>query len=228
MAGPLAINSITNPGLSLSGEEGFSYLMNGVEPRFGPSFYRYAVFNDSNWDWRRLTPETVAFAVQMNPGGMNAYDPDLRDFEERGGKVMQYHGFADPVIPTGVAGRWMETVEEFYEGIGRGQDVENFYRLFMVPGMGHCSGGVGAWVLDAAGQNGVLPKQQDDASHSMLWSLVKWVEEGRAPESVVGTKYLNDTVALGVEFERVVCPWPDVALRDGGSGRWVCPERRRQ
>lgn len=123
-----------------------------------------------------------------------------------------------------MAGKWHDTVETFYDTIGRKDDVEEFYRLFMVPGMGHCSGGVGAWVLDAASQDGILPLQ-NGSSHSMLWSLVQWVERGeqKAPKSVVGTKYVNDTVTLGVEFERVVCPWPDVATFVEGDAKWVCP-----
>lgn len=153
---------------------------------------------------------------------MNAYNPDMRPFQQKGGKVMQYHGFADPLIPAGVAGKWYEIVESFYKDIGREEDVDEFYRLFMVPGMGHCNGGVGAWVLDAASQDGLVPVQ-NGSSHSMLWSLVQWVEGGeeKAPTSVVGTKYVNDTVGLGVEFERVVCPWPGVATLV--EGRWVCP-----
>ncbi|KAK4495153.1 hypothetical protein PRZ48_013480 [Zasmidium cellare] len=217
-------NHTINPGLSPSGEEGFSYLMNGAEPQFGPSFYRYAVFNDSAWDWSTLTPETVRFAQEMNPGGMNAYNPDMRGFEKKGGKILQYHGFADPVIPAGVAWTWAEAVEKFYESVGRSGGVDDFFRLFMVPGMGHCSGGVGAWVLDAASQDGISPLQ-DDSSHSMLWSLVGWVEKGEetAPESVTATKYVNDTAALGVDFERDVCRWPNVAWYVDENETWVCP-----
>lgn len=80
---------IVNPAISTSGEASFSYLMNGNEPQFGPSFYRYAVFNDSDWEWSTMIPQIVRFAEEMNPGGMNAYSPDMRAFEARGGKLMQ-------------------------------------------------------------------------------------------------------------------------------------------
>lgn len=107
--------------------------------------------------------------------------------------------------------------------------MEAFYRLFMVPGMGHCAGGVGAWALDGASQGGLAPGGEG-REFSMLWSLVDWVEgRAEAPERVVGTKYVNDTVGLGVQFQRPVCRWPTVAefrgdgLEDAGS--WACPGR---
>lgn len=216
-----------SPGLSPGGEASFSYLMNSAEPQFGPSFYRYAVLNDSNWDWRGMDVSTVRFAEEMNPGGWNAYDAEgMRGFQEAGGKVMQYHGFADPLIPALVTPTWFETVRKYYADMGLEGKVEEFYRLFMVPGMGHCSGGVGAWVLDGASQGGVVP-EDTGKDFSMLWSLVDWVEGNKAPERVVGTKYVNDTPALGVEFRRPVCRWPDVAVYRGGKVEeeesWVCP-----
>lgn len=63
----------------------------------------------------------------------------------------------------------------------------------MVPGMGHCNGGVGAGVLDGAGQGSVAPVETN-SEHSLLWSPVEWIEEsGNAPEKIVGTKFVNDT-----------------------------------
>lgn len=219
---------LVNPGISPSGEASFSYLMNGAEPQFGPTYYRNGVYNDSDWDWSTLTVQDVHLADAINPGGANAYDPDLRPFEARGAKIVQYHGYSDPVIPSLNAPAWYDTVHAFYKSIGRDQDVENFYRLFMVPGMGHCSGGAGAWVVDGASQGGIAPPV-DDASHSMLYSLVDWVESGGAasPESVIGTKYVGDVTPL-IQFQRPLCRWPVVA-EYGGEGdvddpaTWSCP-----
>ncbi|KAK8050529.1 tannase and feruloyl esterase [Apiospora phragmitis] len=155
---------LINPGISPSGEAGFASLMNSAEPLFGPEFYRNAVYNDTDWDWRTMSAASVAFADAVNPGGANAYDPDLRPFEAHGGKVLHYHGYADPLIPSLNA-----------RIVGRAGDVDKFYWLFMVPGIGHCSGGVGAWALDGAGQGG-FPLQVNGSSHSLLSSLVDWVE----------------------------------------------------
>lgn len=159
-----------------------------------------------------MNASDVAFANAMNPGGMNAYSMDYSGFK---GKLVQYHGWADPLIPSLTAVKFSEALQG---------DVDNFYRLFMVPGMGHCSGGAGAWVLDSASQGGVVPPRGD----SMLWSLVAWVERGESVEEVIGTKYVNDTAGLGVEFRRPVCRWPGVAEYAGGDSslaeNWSCPK----
>ncbi|ETS87229.1 hypothetical protein PFICI_01057 [Pestalotiopsis fici W106-1] len=215
-------------GISPSGEASFSYLMNGDEPQFGPTWFRHAIYNDSAWDWSTLTAADIFFSDTINPGGANAYDPDLRAFGDRGAKILHYHGYADPLIPTLSAAAWYATVQDFYGAHGRAGEVEDFYRLFMVPGMGHCSSGAGAWVLDAASQSGAVPPVED-ASHSMLYSLVNWVEGGStaAPESIIGTKYVED-VAPSVQFQRPICRWPAVAEYDGvgdadDSESWSCP-----
>ncbi|KAK7951287.1 feruloyl esterase B-2 [Apiospora aurea] len=242
---------LINPGISPGGESGLASLMNSAEPLFGPEFYRNAVYNDSAWDWRTLSAADVAFADAVNPGGANAYDPDLRPFEARGGKVLHYHGYADPLIPSLNAAAWYDEVNYFYESVvGRAGDVDQFYRLSMVPGMGHCSGGAGAWALDGPGQGG-LPLTANDSSHSLLYSLADWVESAagaatnissavndplkhprrttvNAPESIVGTKFVNDTPSLGVSFTRPVCRWPQTAVYDGvgnanDAASWLCP-----
>ncbi|KAK5110439.1 hypothetical protein LTR62_005790 [Meristemomyces frigidus] len=218
---------LINPGISHSGEASFSILMNQRTPQFGPIFYGYAVVNNSNWDWSSISPATVALADEINPGGANAYNADMRPFADRGGKVVQYHGYSDPLIPTYNAAAWYDRLVGFFSDIGRGGEVPAFYRLFTIPGMGHCAGGPGAWVVDGAGQGGIVPKT-DDARHSMIWSLVEWVEgKAAAPESVMGTKFVGDTVGDGVAFERPVCRWPGVAEYCGGNvtsaGSWSCP-----
>ncbi|KAK8081599.1 tannase and feruloyl esterase [Apiospora saccharicola] len=214
---------LLNPGISPGGESSFATLMNSAEPLFGPEFYRNAVYNDTAWDWRTLAAPDIALADAINPGGANAYDPDLRPFESRGGKVLHY------------------PLSRFYENtFGRAAgDVDAFYRLFMVPGMGHCSGGSGAWTLDGAGQGG-HPLTVNGSSHSLLYSLVDWVEGAAitnnssatngvsAPEFIIGTKFVNDTPALGVSFTRPICRWPQTAVYDGvgdvnDAASWECP-----
>ncbi|KAF2804162.1 tannase-domain-containing protein [Mytilinidion resinicola] len=143
---------LINPGISPSGEASFSILMNGLTPTFGLPFYAETVFNNTNWDWRTQSVADVDLADSINPGGCNAYDPDMRPFHERGGKVLQYHGCADPLIPSLDTPALYDLVDEFFESVGKPAEVEDFYRLFMVPGMGHCAGGPGAWALDGVSQ----------------------------------------------------------------------------
>jgi feruloyl esterase len=228
-------SNLISPGISPGGELGFTILMNGPEPTFGPTFYSEAIFNNTNWPFETMNVSDARLAEFINPGGCDAWNPDMRPFEDAGGKLIHYHGYADPLIPTLNAGQFYDLVTSFYEDVGRAADVEDFYRLFTVPGMGHCSGGVGAWVVDGASQGGIIP-QEEDPSHSMILSLLKWVEgsgkgktasTGKAPEMVIGTKYVNDTASLGIEFQRPVCRWPTVAKFVGGNEKlaknWVCP-----
>lgn len=83
-------------------------------------------------------------------------------------------------------------------------DLAGWHRLFRVSGMAHCNSGPGAWVLGqgggAAGAGiGFEPRG------NVLAAMVAWVEGGRAPDAVTGTKFVNDTVSLGVDFRRTHC-----------------------
>jgi len=67
--------------------------------------------------------------------------------------------------------------------------LDEFYRFFRISGMGHCSGGVGAWQIGqtALGSANVAL----DPQHNNLLRMVDWVENGNAPVSVTGTKFVN-------------------------------------
>jgi feruloyl esterase len=114
-----------------------------ANPSPGIDFFRHAVVNDSLWDYDNIDESIISLADSINPGGINAYDPDLRPFQQKGSKVIEYHGWQDPVIPSAASGTWYDKVVGFYETLGQIDEVESFYRLFMVPGMRHCSGGDG-------------------------------------------------------------------------------------
>jgi len=88
---------------------------------------------------------------------MDANDPDLAAFKAHGGKLIQYHGWNDPAIPPGYSLEYRERL------VAAMRNVEDFYRLYMVPGMLHCGGG--------------------DAPTSVNWqgAIEAWVEHGEAP-----------------------------------------------
>lgn len=220
-------NTLIFPGLSPGSETGWSFLFNGDRPQFGIDFYTNAIVNSSVWDYSTMNGSTVALADIINPGGMNAVDPDLRPFQRAGHKVLEYHGYQDQVIPSLASAWWYDKVQAFYEHNGRVSEIEDFYRLFMVPGMKHCSGGDGAWVTGSASQSGIWPVN-NSTDHSLIWSLVDWVEKGNAPEVMVGTKYIGDKPAAGVDFTRPYCRWPVVAEYVGSgnasdTANWRCP-----
>jgi feruloyl esterase len=137
------------------------------------------------------------FAIDLNPGGVAFYDPDLSEFHANGGKIIAYHGRSDQTITSILA-------SEYFTNIQAALDLSvdemlSFYRLFLIPGHTHCRGGVGAWNV---GQAFPLDEQTLDVAHNALLALVEWVEEGRKPDELVGTKYTDDDVTKPVLTQR--------------------------
>jgi hypothetical protein len=164
----------------------------------GLPFFKYFLFKDPNWDFRSFDYKSgPAEADRQFAAVLNADDPDLTAFRDRGGKLIHYHGFSDPDIPPGVSIKYRESVEKKLGGSRA--DIDKFYRLFMVPGMGHCAGGPGPNMFD------MLPPIED------------WVEKGMAPARIVATKYADDKPDHVKLRTRPLCPYPTVA-RYGGSG----------
>jgi feruloyl esterase len=134
---------------------------------------------------------------------LNAYNPDLRSFWQRGGKLIQYHGWADPLISPLNSVNYFQSVVEFnnkYLQPGDALlDTQGFFRLFMAPGMGHCGGGPG---LISFGQNGGSGPAESD----MFSALERWVETGVAPDKIIAT---GGTAAN--TFARPLCPYPQKA-----------------
>jgi feruloyl esterase len=136
-------------------------------------------------------------------------NPDLSAFEERGGKLLLFHGWADPLIMPQGTTRYFEAVVQ-----ALGSPVAQFAKLFMVPGMGHCSGG------DGPNRFGfVSPGMGDpsDADHDIFRALMAWSERGVEPKQIIATKYDADDPARGVQRTRPLCPYPAVA-RYAGTG----------
>lgn len=121
---------------------------------------------------------------------MDATDTDLSAFKKHGGKLLMYFGWADPQLnPMMGVDYYEQTVERM------GASTGDFFRLFMVPGMFHCGGGVGTSVFDTA------------------TPLVQWVESRTAPDRIEASR----VVAGKVVRTRPLCDYPRVA-RYKGSG----------
>jgi feruloyl esterase len=176
----------------------------------GLSFLENFVFDNPDWDFRTFDwtsdPAYVDSKIVV-PGEtlasvLNSIDPDLRQFESRGGKLIQYHGFSDPEVPPKTSINYFDSVASFRDEAfpdDWADRTDEFYRLFMVPGMNHCKGGPGANVFD------------------MLTPLVQWVEKDIAPESVLATHYVNNTPDQGVAFTRPLCSYPQEAVYKGSG-----------
>ena len=168
---------------------------------------RYWVYFDPNWDWNTLTLGNYEafFAENIAKVGpvMATDNPDLNAFKARGGKLIMYHGWSDNLImPQGTTlyhDRMRQSVA----------DADSFSRLYMVPGMGHCSGGSGVNQF-GQGSSGVVPATPQ---RDIFRALMGWSESGTAPSSVIGSR-----VEAGLTTQtRPLCPYPQVA-RHRGSG----------
>jgi feruloyl esterase len=134
-------------------------------------------------------------------------NPDLSAFAARGGKAIVYHGWQDPVVNA------LDTIA-YYEQVrakhGSQADTDRFFRLFLVPGMGHCSGGTGA--TSFGNQGG--PPPVSDAEHDLLRALDAWVENGRAPDRIVASRVVDGRTVR----TRPLCPYPKRAVYTGTGG----------
>ena len=160
------------------------------------SHYKWLVFANPDWDWKTFDFRDPAnFAAHLEAESrlapiMNATSPDLRAFRQRGGKLLQYHGWNDQLIAPENSIDYYESVRDFF---GADADVPGFYRLFMAPGAAHCGGGTGPTAFD------------------MQTALEQWVERGVAPDRVVASRSVNGVV----DRLRPLCPYPQVAAYTG-------------
>jgi hypothetical protein len=92
--------------------------------------------------WIVILPKRTRLTPAV--GQFNATDPDLSAFRQRGGKILQYHGWNDQFIAPQSSVNYYESV---VTRVDNRRATEDFYRLFMVPGMMHCQGGGQAMVV---------------------------------------------------------------------------------
>ena len=170
------------------------------------TFFKFLVFEDPAWDWRTLDfDRDVKLADTKLAAVLNATDPDLRRFRDRGGKLLVFHGWSDSAITAlGSIDYWKDVVRMMR---GR-RRTDPFFRLFLVPGMQHCAGGPGPCVFDGLG------------------ALEQWVEQAVAPDRIVAAHRLGGVVAR----TRPLCPYPRVARWDGvgstdDAGSFDCARR---
>lgn len=188
---------------------------------FSSNFYGNFVMGDAKFSSVNLDFEKdVALAQKKVGASLDATNPDLKAFKARGGKLLQYHGWYDGSPAPRMSVEYYDKVAKTMGGLNK---VDDFYRLYMAPGMMHCGLGPGpnafGDMLDSS--------HWDDPQRDIFAALRGWVEEGKAPAGIIATKYKNDVPTMGVVMERPLCPYPGQAVWDGKgkpeeASSWSC------
>ena len=199
-----AAQKIYSPAINpRTGQQLFSSLVPGTELGWGvqaagpePSTniydqYRYVVFKDPKWDWKTFNFDSDVVRGDLPENLiMNATDPNMKAFFSRGGKLLLYHGWSDPQVPTLNTIKYYNSVMDVMGGPAK---ASNNVRLFLAPGMGHCGGGEGPNVFDKVS------------------ALEQWVEQSKAPEALNASHSTDGKV----DRTRPLCPYPQVAKYKG-------------
>ena len=166
--------------------------------------FRYNVFEPDpgpTWQLRDFNFDRDYKRVGMLQSLLEPINPDLRAFGAAGGKLLLYDGWTDVVNPTLRDVDFYESAERVAGGPAQ---MQNFFRMFVIPGANHCRGGDGAWVVDYLGH------------------MEAWVEKGQAPDKLIGVHLKSDNPAEAygfaepkfpldpatIQFSRPIYPYP--------------------
>ncbi|PWY75126.1 feruloyl esterase B precursor [Aspergillus heteromorphus CBS 117.55] len=208
------------------------HMASGASPNtLGTDWIQYWILNQTeSIDWKTLNYyDVVQLADSINPGGNVPNQYNMSEFQQRGGKLLHYHGHADQIVPTEESRYFYEQVDQAFAQSD--VDLDDFYRFFYIPGMGHCSSSEYApWYIAGPTQylndNSTSVPGYEDRYHDSVLALVAWTENDEAPDYLIATKYKDDTVSQGVEIQRPVCPFPKKARYTGGevtsATSWEC------
>ena len=151
---------------------------------------RYLVFNPPkpDYDYKTFDFDRDVPLLDSWSREVDAKNPDLSNFKKHGGKLLMTYGWADSILQP------MMGVNYYEKAVAQnGSDTTGFFRLFMVPGMSHCGGGIGPDRYDA------------------VTAMINWVEKGQAPNTMLASRVVNNQVVR----TRPLCPYPQVARYSG-------------
>ncbi|EJD48968.1 tannase and feruloyl esterase [Auricularia subglabra TFB-10046 SS5] len=212
--------SLLFPGFSPGAEFGFQFILGAPFPP-SPDYFKYQVLNLTSVEAGKdvvfntsFLEKLVGIADATDPGQTIAGDFDISPFLNRGGKLLGYVGSADELIPYGSSLYFHQQVLQTL-----GHDPVDQFRLFTVPGMGHCGGGAKSPNNLGAdpGVSGQVDKALLDAGHNAILALIRWTENGTAPNQIIGTSYEGGGATGEVDFQRPLCPYPKFPQYIGGD-----------
>jgi feruloyl esterase len=179
------------PGLEPGSELGWATLAGPKPMSLAVEVYQYLVFRKPDWNYLDFDlVADIASAVTAIGATYDAINPDLKLLSAHGGKLLLYHGWADPGIAPRNTVNYYNSVVDAMGGTAKANDS---VRLFMVPGMGHCRGGDGTDTFDPVA------------------ALDAWVTNGKAPDQIPAAHLTKGVV----DKTRPLCPYPEVAKYKG-------------
>ena len=155
---------------------------------FGVDTMRYMVEHDAGWRYDALDFSDFRHRTRTVAAALSATDPDLDAYRARGGKLLIYHGWADAALSALASIRYLDRV------YARDASARDDVRLFLMPGVLHCAGGPGPWMVD------------------YVDAIERWDETGVAP----------DQLMAGFQEGgggRPLCAYPTKQTHVGGDGR---------
>lgn len=199
--------------------------------------YVYSTLDWTTANWRdKINFSSVYDHVKAFISPVTAApSPDIRAFTSRGGKIVHYHGWNDSVVPPDGSIAYLHALTQFekLQHLPRhafdhqveklspqvvaataqafGKRVREYHRLFLLPAVSHCGGGTGP---NAIGGGAPEPTANlRDAEHHTVSAVIKWVEQGVAPEKIVASRIVSGAVVRS----RPVCPYPAQAAYNGSG-----------
>ena len=131
---------------------------------FGTRIFKYLIFNQPDWDYSTYNFSNFQRDTHLAASFLNATNSNLDPFKAHQGKLIIWHGWADPALPP------QATVDYYRQLQAHDPNAAAYCRLFMVPGCLHCGGGPGASDVD------------------WLSAIVDWVEHDQAPDRLIASK----------------------------------------
>jgi feruloyl esterase len=202
--GPKNLRGLIYPGPVVGTESTWPIYWEASAP-VRADFWALWQFDNPRWDWWTFDYDRDYNAAAAKLGPLvDLTDPDIRAFKARGAKLISYHGWGDAVVSALDTIKYYEQVREQQ---GSQQATDSFFRLFLVPGMGHCQGGSGPTVFGNQG----LQAPDASAANDLLMALDRWVESGSAPDAIVASQMSGNAVSA----TRPLCAYPKRAVYKG-------------
>jgi len=185
--GEVITNALVQPGSEL----GWATL-GGPQPlTIAQDGLKYVAFNEPEWNWRHFNPARDFDRALAASGTWDVTSADLKPFFSRGGKLLMYHGWADPQVTPLNSVTYFNDVLQATGPASQGKSIE----LYMAPGMNHCRGGEGFDTFD------------------VVAAMELWIATGKAPAQIPAAHRTGDIV----DRTRALCPYPQIATYTGSG-----------